>query len=67
MDKELQEYRGTNLMKQNDIDKIADEMVRRKEYLEKINSKLYVVVYMILESLWNGVLTGVDKSPTDGK
>ncbi len=26
-----------------------------------------VVVYMVLESLWNGVLTGVDKSQTNGK
>ena len=52
VDKELQEYRGTNLMKQNDIDKIADEMVRRKEYLEKTNSKLYVVVAPIKYSIY---------------
>ncbi len=29
VEKELKEYRGTNLLKQNDVDKIADEMVRR--------------------------------------
>jgi len=50
--KELEEYRGTNLLSQLEIDKIAVEFKRRKDYLEKRNSKLYIVIAPIKYSIY---------------
>ncbi len=44
VDKELDTYRGKNLLKQADMDKISNEMIRRKKYLDYKNISLYFVI-----------------------
>jgi hypothetical protein len=59
---ELAEYRGTNIMKQRDVEKIVKEFLRRKEYLNKRNTKLYIVVAPIKYSVYPEFLPSyVDK------
>jgi len=42
--KELNTYRGKERLKQEEIDRITTEMVRRKSYLDKKNISLYFVI-----------------------
>lgn len=41
---ELDTYRGKNILKQYELDKIAKEMANRKDFLEKKNTSFYLVI-----------------------
>jgi hypothetical protein len=59
---ELAEYRGTNIMKQVDIEKVVKEFLRREAYLNKRNTKLYIAIAPIKYSIYPEFLPSyVDK------